>query len=112
MDIGLGFQYGYAVLIYPLQPRNTMKGQQVLETYLRSLQTYIMEPFCRNSKLISAVNYFHKKASPEMFDRVLNTSLTQQTFQRRLNVVFRLIWRGNVAQRQINVETTLCTSTL
>ena len=37
---------------------------------------------------------------------------TQQTFQRRFNVVFRLTWRPDVAQRQINVETTLCTSTL
>ena len=36
----------------------------------------------------------------------------QKTFQRRFNIVFRLIWRRNVAQRQINVETTLCTSTL
>ena len=32
---------------------------------------------------------------------------SQQTFQRRFNVVFRLIWRRDVAQRQINVETTL-----
>ena len=38
--------------------------------------------------------------------------LTQKTFQRRFNVVFRLIWRRDFAQRQINVETTLCTSTL
>ena len=38
--------------------------------------------------------------------------IAQQTFQLRLNVVFRLIWRRNVAQRQINVETTLCPSTL
>ena len=37
---------------------------------------------------------------------------TQQTFQRRFNVVFRLIWRSDVTQRQINVETTLCMSTL
>ena len=37
---------------------------------------------------------------------------TQQTFQRRFNVVFGLIWRRDVAQRQINVETTLRTSTL
>ena len=29
--------------------------------------------------------------------------LTQQTFQRRFNVVFRLIWRSDVPQRQINV---------
>ena len=36
---------------------------------------------------------------------------TQQTFQRRFNVVFRLIWRCDVAQRQINVET-LCAWTL
>ena len=37
---------------------------------------------------------------------------TQQTFQRRFNVAFRLIWRRDVAQRQINVETTLRTSTM
>ena len=37
---------------------------------------------------------------------------SQQTFQRRFNVAFRLIWRRDVAQRQINVETTLRTSTL
>ena len=36
----------------------------------------------------------------------------QEIFQRRFNVAFRLIWRRDVAQRQINVETTLCTSTL
>ena len=36
----------------------------------------------------------------------------QQTFQRRFNVAFRLIWRRDVTQRQINVETTLCFSTL
>ena len=37
---------------------------------------------------------------------------TQQTFQRRFNVVFRLIWRCDVTQRQINVKTKLGTSTL
>ena len=36
----------------------------------------------------------------------------QQTFQGRFNVAFRLIWRRDVAQGQINVETTLRTSTL
>ena len=40
------------------------------------------------------------------------TPSTQQTFQCRFNVAFRLIWCRGVAQRQINVETTLCTSTL
>ena len=38
--------------------------------------------------------------------------LSQQTFQRCFSVVLRLIWRRDVAQRQIKVETTLCTSTL
>ena len=37
---------------------------------------------------------------------------TQQTFQRWFNITFRLIWRRDVAQRQINVETMLCMSTL
>ena len=40
------------------------------------------------------------------------TPSTQQTFQCRFNVAFRLIWCRGVAQRQVNVETTLCTSTL
>ena len=43
---------------------------------------------------------------------IIKSNTPQQTFQRRLNVVFRLIWRRDVAQRQINVETMLCTSTL
>ena len=37
---------------------------------------------------------------------------SQQTFQRRFNVVFKLIWRRDVAQCQINVETSVCMSTL
>ena len=37
---------------------------------------------------------------------------TQKTFQRRFKVAFRLIWCRDGAQRQINVETTFCTSTL
>ena len=37
--------------------------------------------------------------------------LSQETFQRRFNIVFGLIWRRDVTQRQINVKTTLCTST-
>ena len=40
------------------------------------------------------------------------TEFTQQTFQSYVNVVFRLIWCRDVAHRQINVETTLCRSTL
>ena len=39
-------------------------------------------------------------------------TVPQQTFQHQLNVVFRLIWHRDVARRQINVETTFCTSTL
>ena len=39
-------------------------------------------------------------------------NISQQTFQRGFNVVFRLIWRRDITQRQINIETTLCTSTL
>ena len=45
-------------------------------------------------------------------DKDFTEKRNRQTFQRRFNVVFRLIWRRDVAQRQINVETTLCTTTL
>ena len=42
----------------------------------------------------------------------MSTTLTQQTFQRFLNnIIFRLR-RREVEQRQVNVETMLCTSTL
>ena len=37
---------------------------------------------------------------------------TQETFQRGFNFVFRVIWLRDVGQCQINVETTLCMSTL
>ena len=37
---------------------------------------------------------------------------TQQIFQSWLNVVVRVIWRRDVGQRQINVETTFFMSTL
>ena len=37
---------------------------------------------------------------------------TQETFQRCFNVVVRMRWRRNDGQYQINVETTLCMSTL
>ena len=36
----------------------------------------------------------------------------QETYQRCLNVVARVIWRRGVGQCHINVETTLCMSTL
>ena len=38
--------------------------------------------------------------------------ISQQTFQRCFNVVFWLMRRRDVGQRQINIETTLCISTL
>ena len=37
---------------------------------------------------------------------------SQQTFQRFFNIVFWLMRRRDVGQCQINVETTLCISTL
>ena len=40
------------------------------------------------------------------------SGLTQQTFQRCLNVGFWLIWCRDIGQREINVETRLCVSTL
>ena len=45
-------------------------------------------------------------------DSVNKWMLNQGTFQRCFNVVFWLMQRGDVGQSQINVETTLCISTL
>ena len=47
-----------------------------------------------------------------ILDWVKKKGTSQQTFERRFDVVFRLIRRRDVPQRQINVETKLCTSTL
>ena len=44
--------------------------------------------------------------------KILNPTNISTLFQRCFNVVFKLIWCGDVAQRQIIVETTLCTSVL
>ena len=45
-------------------------------------------------------------------DSVNEWMLTQGTYQRCFNVVFWLMRRGDVRQSQVNVETTLCISTL
>ena len=45
-------------------------------------------------------------------EKMYHKGIYQQTFQFCFNVVFLLIQRHEVGQRQINVETTLCTSTL
>ena len=42
----------------------------------------------------------------------IQLGMSQRTFQRRLNVAFRLIWRRDATQRQNNAKTTLFTSTL
>ena len=45
-------------------------------------------------------------------DNLTDTSSSQRTFQRCFNVVFWLMRRRDVGQRQVYVETTLCISTL
>ena len=43
---------------------------------------------------------------------IISNCYSQQIFKCCFSIVFRLIWRRDVVQRQINFETTLCTSTL
>ena len=45
------------------------------EAYLEPSRTSTVEVLCENSERILAVNYFHKKAAPQIFDWVLNTPL-------------------------------------
>ena len=49
---------------------------------------------------------------PQATQVLILLKIPQQTFQRRFNVVFRLIWCRDVALPRINVETMLCMSTL
>ena len=46
------------------------------EASIEPSQTYIMECFCKNSEKLLAVNYFHKKVPPWIFDRVLNATVS------------------------------------
>ena len=69
----------------------------------------------RFNQVLSKVVLRYRKFSylkDKLFLRLNVLNITQQTFQRRFDVAFRLIWRRDVAQRQINIETTLCISTL
>ena len=47
-----------------------------------------------------------------MYLLVYNLSLSSGSISTSVQHCFRLVWRRDLAQRQINVETTLCTSTL
>ena len=70
---------------------------------------------CRNeiwNEVLSLKSSNFSKSYPNPLKLCTCREASQQTFQRRFNVAFRLIWRRDVAQRQINVETTLSTSTL
>ena len=77
-----------------------------------------LEIFMKHSLKREAVSTHIKPAAVNFYDIAhpykLFTSqyISQQTSQRRFNVVFRLILRRDVAQHQINVEATFCTSTL
>ena len=46
-----------------------------IEAYLESDRTSIMELICENSQRLLTVNWFGEKASPYMFDKVLNALL-------------------------------------
>ena len=61
----------------------------------------------RFNQVLSNVVLRYRKFSylkDKLFLRLNVLNITQQTFQRRFDVAFRLIWRRDVAQRQINVE--------
>ena len=58
------------------------------------------------------INKFCLKKRWQTRKKNLLTLSSQQIFQRCFNVVFWLIQRHDVGQHQINVETTLCISTL
>ena len=42
------------------------------ESHLESRQTSTMELFCKNSQRSKDVEYFHKKASPQIYDCISN----------------------------------------
>ena len=69
-------------------------------------------PIKNNFSKCDQIRSLLKKSLMENFIFCAVAMVNQQTFQRRFNVVFRLIWRRDVVQRQINVKTTLCMSTL
>ena len=86
-----------------VQIMNLIRAQELLWKAERWYKKYKTCQFYTKNKF---QNNGSQKNSNEFF------ITSQQTFQSRFNFVFRLIWRCDVAQRQINIDTTLCTSTL
>ena len=56
--------------------------------------------------------FLQAKRQQQIFVHQTSLEVTQYIFRRRFSVALRLIWRRDVAHYQINIETTLCTSTL
>ena len=59
------------IIITPILYRGT-----TLELYFEPSHRSTMEHFCKNNQRVKGVNNFHKSALFQMFDRVLNTSMS------------------------------------
>ena len=82
----------------------------MVEKWIIGWHSSIEKPFIIPSL---TVRYLNQVSSTLCNIKLVVTLRTgQQTFQRCFIVVFRLIRRRDVEQRRVNVETTLCISTL
>ena len=81
---------------------------------LKNFAIFTGKPLCWSLFLVKLVAFrsaalFKRDSNTGAFLSILHNfqkHLTQQTFKRQFNVAFRVIWRRNIVQRQINVETT------
>ena len=68
----------HALAVY-LHPIFTAPFQ--LEAHLESSGTSAVELFCRNSPCLQAIGYFCRRAPLQMFDRILNVTLSNNSLQ-------------------------------
>ena len=72
-----GYKF-YALAVY-LHPTFTAPFQ--LEVHLESSQTSAVQLFCGNSPHLQMIGYFCKRAPSQMFDRILNMTLSNNLLQ-------------------------------
>ena len=83
-----------------------VKPKLFCQCFFKSLRKQQLRGILMNMYVFNFINF------TKLCSLLVTLFNTQQTFQRCLNVDVRLIWRRDVGQCQINVETTLCISML
>ena len=73
-------------LLLNLLKVSSFSPRLLTKTYLESCQTSTMDAFSKNIFRLKAVGYFREKVPSQMFDRILDTSLTNPNILENLSI--------------------------